>query len=128
VFETPIPPASALSSLRARLTHVGDELVHLDASGASDAERVALLGELEVLKCQVEAAQVMTTAALDASQRAAHAAAGVPAARLGQGVGLQVALARRESHHRGKHHLGLARVLTRELPCTLFGVAGWVGQ
>ena len=40
-------------------------------------------------------------------------------ARQGLGVALQVALARRESHHRGQQHLGLARVLSRELPCTL---------
>ena len=31
----------------------------------------------------------------------------------------QVALARRESPHRGQQHLGLARVLTREMPHTL---------
>jgi hypothetical protein len=43
----------------------------------------------------------------------------VPADRRGQGVGLQVALARRESHSRGARHLGLARTLAAELPHTL---------
>ncbi|MEO7745773.1 MAG: DUF222 domain-containing protein, partial [Actinomycetota bacterium] len=40
-----------------------------------------------------------------------------------------MALARRESHHRGERHLGLARVLTRELPCTLRALrAGLVSE
>jgi hypothetical protein len=80
---------------------------------------VVLLGELETLKCQAEGAQAMAAVALDASVRAEQAAAGVPADRRGQGVGLQVALARRESHHRGARHLGLARTLAGELPHTL---------
>ncbi|MEO7979965.1 MAG: DUF222 domain-containing protein, partial [Sporichthyaceae bacterium] len=40
-------------------------------------------------------------------------------ARLGQGVAAQVALARRESPHRGGQHVGLAQALVRELPGTL---------
>ncbi len=118
-----------LCGVRRRLTVLGEELGALDVRDATDAEHVALLGELEALKCRVEGAQVVAAAALDVSVRAAHAASGVPAERLGQGVGLQVALARRESHHRGERHLGLARVLTRELPCTLAALrAGLVSE
>ncbi len=59
------------------------------------------------------------TAEFDTSQRAEQARAGVAAEQQGRGVAAQVALARRESPHRGQQHLGLARVLTREMPHTL---------
>ena len=58
----------------------------------------------------------MLTAAFDRSQREAEARAGVPAERRGRAVAAQVALARRESPHRGRQHVGLAVVLD-ELPC-----------
>jgi hypothetical protein len=69
------------------------------------------------------------TAAFDASQRAAEAAAGVPAERRGRGVAAQVAWARRESPHRGRQHVGLALVLRDELPGTLAALrAGRIGE
>ncbi len=127
MFET--PSTDAVSALRARVAVLGAELGGLDAGGVLDVELVGLLGDLESLKCQAEAAQVIAAAALDVSVRSVNAASGVPADRQGQGVGLQVALARRESHHRGERHLGLARVLTRELPCTLNALrAGLVSE
>ena len=85
----------------------------------SDAERVELIGALEALVNAARAAQAVVTAAFDASQRAEQARVGVPADQQGRGVAAQVALARRESPHRGQQHLGLARVLTREMPRTL---------
>ena len=85
----------------------------------SDAERVELIGALEDLVNAARAAQAVVTAAFDASQRAEQARVGVPADQQGRGVAAQVALARRESPHRGQQHLGLARVLTREMPRTL---------
>ncbi len=121
--------ATTHSPVRGLMARLGEELGGFDASGVPDGELVVLLGELETLKCRVEGAQVVAAAALDSSQQAAQAAAGVPVERQGQGVGLQVALARRESHHRGERHLGLARVLTRELPCTLAALrAGLVSE
>ncbi|MGZ8744422.1 MAG: DUF222 domain-containing protein [Nocardioides sp.] len=85
--------------------------------GLDDAARVDLIGALEELKCAAEGAQAVTTAELDESQRAEQAARGVPAERQGRGVAAQVALARRESPHRGQQHLQLARILHRgELP------------
>lgn len=83
-----------------------------------DVDRVDALRALEELKCVAEGRQVRETAALDASQRRAAAAAGVPAERQGRGIGHQVARARRESPHKGQRHVGLARVLDREMPCT----------
>lgn len=111
--------ATVTSSVLDRVARLGEELGRFDARGLPDDELVALVTALEELKCRAEAGQVLATAAFDASQRAEQAAAGVPHARQGQGVALQLALARRESHHRGQQHLGLARVLTRELPFTL---------
>ncbi|GAA4720735.1 HNH endonuclease [Nocardioides conyzicola] len=87
--------------------------------GLDDASRIDLIRELETLKCAAEAAQAVLSAAFDASQRAAQASQGVPAARQGRGVAAQIALARRESPHRGQQHLGLAKVLTTELPHTM---------
>lgn len=84
-----------------------------------DAERIDLVRALEELTCAAAAAQSATTAAFDRSQRAAQGARGVPAARQGRGIAAQVALARRESPHRGQQHVELARVLSRgELPHT----------
>ena len=59
----------------------------------------------------------MLTAAFDRSQREAEARAGVPEERQGRAVAAQVALARRESPHRGRQHVGLAVVLD-EMPHT----------
>lgn len=87
-------------------------------SGLDDAGCVDAIRALEELTCAATAAQAQLARELDASQRVAQAAAGVPAARLGHGVAAQVALARRESPHRGQRHLGLAKVVATELPCT----------
>lgn len=84
-----------------------------------DAERIEHLRLLEQLKSAAAAAQAEVTVEFAALQRAEQAAAGLPRERLGQGVAAQVALARRESPHRGGQHLGLAQALVRELPGTL---------
>lgn len=94
-------------------------LRHAPANVADDAERVDLLRALEELTCAAAGAQAVTTADFDASQRAEQAAAGVAPERQGRGVASQVALARRESTHRGQRHLGVAVVLTGEMPHTL---------
>ena len=85
--------------------------------GSDDADRIDLIRALEELKCSAEAAQAVLTAAFDRSQREAEARAGVPAERQGRAVAAQVALARRESPHRGRQHVGLAVVLD-EMPHT----------
>ncbi len=85
----------------------------------TDAERIDQIRELETLKCAAEAAQAVLAADFDASQRALAAARGVPAARHGRGIAEQVALARRESPHKGQRHVGLAKILVTEMPRTL---------
>jgi hypothetical protein len=87
-------------------------------SGLDDAGRVDAIRALEELGCVVSAAQAALSAELDESQRAEQQAAGVPVTQQGRGVAAQVALARRESHHRGQRHLGLAKVVAAELPHT----------
>lgn len=100
--------AGALSSLR---------------RDVGNADRVDRIRALEELKAACAAAQARDAADLDASQRAAQVAAGVPEERLGLGVGAQVALARRESPHRGGRYLGLAKALVHEMPATLSALA-----
>lgn len=87
-------------------------------STLDDGERVDAIRALEELVCVATAAQAALAAELDRSQREIQGSAGVPAAQVGRGVASQVALARRESPHRGQRHLGLARIVSTELPHT----------
>ncbi len=107
---------------------VGDE-----AGGVDDAERVQQLGWLETVKSAAAAAQARVSVAFADSQLAAQRAHRTEPdrrlesrarARLGKGVGAQVALARRESPHRGGRHLGLARALVEEMPHLLAALSG----
>ncbi|HET7355289.1 MAG TPA: hypothetical protein VFJ09_01295 [Nocardioidaceae bacterium] len=108
-------------ALRARLADAPREM--------SDEQRVDVIRACEELKNAACAAQARWSVDLDASQRAVQAAAGVPARLQGQGVAGQVALARRESAHRGARHLGLAKVLVAEMPKTRSGLAeGWLSE
>jgi hypothetical protein len=108
----PLPTGEEIRTLTARLA-AGH------GAGLDDAERIDLIRALEEHKCAAEATQALLTADFDTSQRARAADAGIPAARQGRGIANQIALARRESPHRGQQHLGLARILTTELPHTL---------
>jgi hypothetical protein len=91
-------------------------VVDVDADESALVERIA---ELERLKSAAAAAQARVTAALDEKRRSAEAAAGVPAAKRGRGLGSEVALARRDSPNQGGRHLGFARALVHEMPHTL---------
>ena len=86
----------------------------LDTDPAAMVEEIRALEELA---CAARARQARLAAAFDAAEQDRQAAAGTRAARRGRGVADQVALARRESPHRGRLHLSLARVLP-ELPHT----------
>ena len=81
---------------------------------------------LEELKSAAAAAQARAAAVFDASQRQAQARAGVPTAQLGRGVGAQIALARRDSPHRGARHLGFGKALAHEMPHTLSALSAGV--
>ncbi|GAA2144285.1 hypothetical protein GCM10009844_17650 [Nocardioides koreensis] len=83
-----------------------------------DAKRIELIGELETLTRAAAAAQAALSADFDASQRQQQADAGVRPGRRHRGIADQIALARKESPHRGRQHLGLAKVLVAEMPHT----------
>ncbi|QSR25363.1 HNH endonuclease [Nocardioides aromaticivorans] len=83
------------------------------------AAQIDVIAALETLKSAAAAVQAELSVVYDARRRANEAAAGVGAARQGRGVASEIALARRESPHRGQVLLGLAKVLRTEMPHTL---------
>jgi hypothetical protein len=119
-------PTTSLQGLReqvlSRARAVGDtDLVDRDVAA------VELLSELESLKNTIAAAQASLAVTLKESRIAGRAHQ--PAATRERGIGAEVALARRESPHRGGIHLGLAVVLCAELPHTLAAMeAGWCSE
>ena len=104
-------------------------LAAADLRALEDAARIDLIRALEELKCAAEGAQARVTNDFAESQRAAAAAAGVPAIRRSRGIAEQVALARRESPHRGRIHVGLAARLGHDLPATAEALrAGYITE
>jgi hypothetical protein len=77
------------------------------------------LRALEDMKSAITGLQARIAVAFDLAQRQEQASAGVPASERGQGVGAQLALARRESPNRGSRLLGLAKALVTEMPRTM---------
>ncbi|MDO5501305.1 MAG: DUF222 domain-containing protein [Propionibacteriaceae bacterium] len=84
-----------------------------------EAALIDLIRELEDLKSAAAALQARATMSFDTTRRQAEADRGLGISRRGKGIGAEVALARRESPHRGGRLLGLARALVTELPHTL---------
>lgn len=109
---TPLAP-SAIAAVQQSLAEALEMPSGLDEGGLADALRA-----LEELVCTATAAQAALSVELDELLRGAAAAAGVPADDQSRGVGHVVAQARRESPHRGRRHLALAKVATAELPHT----------
>jgi hypothetical protein len=87
--------------------------------GADDGQRIDLISELESLKGAASAAQARLAVSFADSQEAAQEAGGAAARERGRGVATQIALARRESPHRGSRHLGFARAMVHEMPATM---------
>lgn len=83
------------------------------------SDLIEQLRVLEEMKSAISGLQARVAVAFDLAQRAEQAEAGVPVSERGQGVGAQVALARRESPNRGSRLLGLAKALVMEMPRTL---------
>ena len=100
-----------LSYTRSRLEHMFDTM-----DEAALIDRIAVL---ERTKSAAAAEQAVLTARLDCARRAREAAAGIPTAKRGKGLGSEIALARRDSPNRGGRHLGFARALVNEMPHTL---------
>ena len=87
--------------------------------GGGESELIEGIAVMERLKAAAAGRQARLAVALDASRRAAEAAAGVRSERRGRGVAAEVALARRDSPARGSRHLGFAKALVYEMPYTL---------
>ncbi|MCT7658105.1 HNH endonuclease [Mycobacterium deserti] len=94
------------------------ELTSVDAD-ADEAALIQQIAWLERVKSAAAAGQARAAVLLDQHRRAAEAAADVPAAKRGRGVASEVALARRDSPSRGSRHLGFAKALMYEMPCTM---------
>ena len=86
---------------------------------AYEALLIERIAELERGKSAAAAEQARVTADLDTVRRAREAAEGVPASKRGRGLAAEIALARHDSPNRGGRHLGFARALVHEMPCTL---------
>jgi hypothetical protein len=95
-----------------------EKLAAIDTD-ADEATLVECIAELEQFKSVATAGQARLTAALDQKRRAREEAEGVPAAKRGQGLASEIALARHDSPNRGGRHLGFARALVHEMPHTL---------
>jgi hypothetical protein len=87
-----------------------------DRDPAAGLRRIRLLEEL---KSAAAAAQARQAVAFAEARRAEQGAAGVAQARLGQGIGDEVALAKRCSPFQGRRFLGWAGTLADDMPATL---------
>jgi hypothetical protein len=98
---------------------IGDLTAALQAGALPEdpAELIDLITGLETLKSAVSAVQAEGAVAYDAARRREESKQGVSARQQGRGVANEVALARRESPHRGRTLLGLAKAL-QEMPHT----------
>lgn len=104
---TPTTGSTALRDWSVQLGPVTDE--------ASAVEQLRLL---EDRKGMLEAEQARIAAEFEALRLAREAHEKVPKSQRGKGLAAEIALARRESPARGKHHLELARALSTDMPHT----------
>jgi hypothetical protein len=107
-------PGLTTSDLRHIVSALGGQ-----SPAADDAGRIDRIRLLEEIKAAAAAEQARETVAFKAAQLAAQETARVPVRDRGKGISAQVALARRESPHRGARLVGLAEALVGELPHTL---------
>ena len=117
------PGSGAVAGWRHALARVAVEL--------PDAQRVDLIAELEALKSAAAAVQARLAAAMadDAIARLSPGSSREAQARAVRSVAGQVGLARRISPNRAGKLLGLARMLTTDLPETLLAVQeGRIGE
>ena len=93
-------------------------LAALDIPG-SDADRIDEITALEQLKTAISARQARLTDAFAMSHRAELIRAGMKPVDARRSVCAQIALARRDSPHKGNRHVGLAHTLVHEMPRVL---------
>lgn len=109
------------------VTADGFDLVSVEKTSA--AALIEVIGRLEEAKNALAAVQAQAQALFVARQRLDQARSGLPRERIGQGIALQVGLARHESPHKGRQLCELSHVLVRELPNTMAAcVRGQLGE
>lgn len=125
MFESFVSPTAPV--VAGRVPDLGDvwtELVGgIDGDGLSDEGLVDQLAAMERLTSAAAAAKARLSAALHARRRARMLAEGRPAEGCRRGTAHEIALARSESPHVGREHLGLAVALVEEMPDTLRALA-----
>lgn len=116
--------SGSAAPLAAQAAQWMNTLAHEALSPQTDAAAlIEALGQLEQLKSAASACQARLAVVFDANQRRAQSAAGTASAEIGLGIGAQIALARKESPHRGNRLLGLAKALIGEMPHTFAALA-----
>jgi len=101
----------------------------LNPAGLDPTQLLGAIEELERLKAACAGAQARLTVAFADARFVRARERGEDEASTRRAVGAEVALARRESPHRGDRQLGLARALVQELPETMRALtAGDIGE
>ncbi|MGO4591530.1 HNH endonuclease [Paenarthrobacter sp. 2TAF44] len=121
VSGVPLPATAISSGSGSEGSDVGEFLARLSSFRLSSdgARLIDQIRGLEEVKSAIAALQARAAVAFDLAQRREQAATGTPASERGQGVGAQIALARRESPNKGSRLLGLAKALVSEMPRTM---------
>lgn len=109
--------AAVVTALGGARAECGVDAAAVAALSASTL--IDVVSACEQARNALAAVQAQVQALFVAQQRLAQARAGVPYKKLGQGIAQQLALARRESPHRGRQLCELSEVLVREMPCTM---------
>lgn len=100
------------------IEHMFEQLVTVELRSREAALRDRI-ADLERQKSALAAEQARGAAEWDAVRRQLEARAGVPAKKRGRGLATEVGLARRDSTRKGDQHLGFAKALVHEMPCTM---------
>ncbi|QWC86312.1 DUF222 domain-containing protein [Nocardioidaceae bacterium] len=90
-----------------------------EVEALDESALLELIGSAERAKSALAALQARASATLHEKRCRREEAGGVPAAQRGRGLASEIALARRESPHKGSRLLGLARALVDEMPHSL---------
>ncbi|WP_372699179.1 HNH endonuclease [Arthrobacter sp. JSM 101049] len=117
----PAAPAGTAGFAGDVVSEVEALVEQLSAGGVDLPEKglVDLLAALDAVKSAASAYQARAAVALRERVVERERAAGVRQEKLGASAGAQLALARRESPHRGERWMGFSRVLVNEMPHTV---------
>ncbi|QWC84507.1 DUF222 domain-containing protein [Nocardioidaceae bacterium] len=110
------PTTVPVSDLPAVLPSLPSLLSTHEVEALDESALLELIGSAERAKSALAALQARASATLHNKRCRREEAGGVPQAQRGRGLASEIALARRESPHKGSRLLGLARALVEEMP------------